>query len=637
MANTINNADTPYLSLFLLPSPPSPPTAVPWMPAQPAPGNDQQDPPRYPPEALSFEHIHNEEHVAMLVNGLRAVKSTSDVQSVEIVHKYHLKARAIPMRVHPLLPVQRILYAGLSLPLVEGWTGYQDDKRVVFGYLKKLIPNIDHTCRALIQIDPHLFTLLHTRLQIAALRGLEANTRSFNEASVGKRLLLEDPLLDEFEPKLLVTLDKSLRGFNNITCRHLICPMEYSELYQRDRDAFLAAVDSGEIKIKAAKIPTLCYPFGHKYVPGWLDENLFESELAVRGINLLLVGSSTIFGGPPASKNRSTAAKHEVVEVDPPILALIYTLLRHTASSAREFSGNDGVFRNDVFYRNIRQLLPEGSEFTKRVLGKLNKKITNLRSAPKGKNTYVTPEDSDEEDIVEDDFDDIYDLEEEVVITAKGTSLQPFAPEDGKGDEQDDQGRQDGQGEQDDKGRQDGQGEQDDKGGQDDTDNDSPEAREVDEREAHSIAAVGARFARQGKFLQALVCLNEALLFAKPGTAKHKEISTCATLVSDRMAKDAQTRKTVRSPAKSQLSQAPLESPAPSSPPKQKRSRSPSTAPVEEPLVAPLDDDKPASERPPTKKRRQRGPRMQGALVPTRQLPPRAGTGRTTSIASYRA
>ena len=47
-----------------------------------------------------------------------------------------------------------------------------------------------------------------------------------------------------------------------------------------------------------------------------------------QGINLLLVGSSTIFGGPPASKNRSTAAKHAIVEVDPPILALVYTLVR---------------------------------------------------------------------------------------------------------------------------------------------------------------------------------------------------------------------------------------------------------------------------------------------------------------------
>lgn len=46
--------------------------------------------------------------------------------------------------------------------------------------------------------------------------------------------------------------------------------------------AFLAAVDSGEIKIKALKIPTLCYPFGHKYLPGQLDKNLFKGELAVR-------------------------------------------------------------------------------------------------------------------------------------------------------------------------------------------------------------------------------------------------------------------------------------------------------------------------------------------------------------------
>ncbi|RXW13301.1 hypothetical protein EST38_g12552 [Candolleomyces aberdarensis] len=181
---------------------------------------------------------------------------------------------------------------------------------------------------------------------------------------------------------LLSASDKSLRGFNHPQLGRLLCPIEHVGLFDSDPVKFKQEKEAGQILVVASKWPAFLFPFGYKYSPSTVYNNVFAGEMIPRGCNALLVGDSTTFGGTSTSKNPSTAVKHNILEVNGLIASYIVMHYRNAMSSQSKFSITDGLFELDDFYRNCCKLLVDDDPLAGHILQKINSAVVDLRQGP---------------------------------------------------------------------------------------------------------------------------------------------------------------------------------------------------------------------------------------------------------------
>ncbi|KAF6742518.1 hypothetical protein DFP72DRAFT_860373 [Ephemerocybe angulata] len=348
-------------------------------------GDEDGDAAALPPGAVSWDWTHNQQHVACLAEGLREMIAKGPKSDCEVVHRYSLKARIIPMLVHPYLLPSRMISCGLNIPSPEFGERYTDEDHTAYKDLKGVIPRLHSTARNLLRLDLELFTyfcslvtspsVIRFELDKAADGGREAHTRTMKTAA-GSGLVLEDPLNDLYEPRILSISDKSLRGFRSLTFGRLLCPLQYIALFDSDHEKFEADRDAGRIPITAGRWPALMYPFGHQYNPENEEEGLFQSPLITRACNLLCVGSSATYGGDSTSKNPSTAVKDQITKFTKQILC--YVVVQY-----------------------MRRLLDEDEAWTAETLAWLNREVVDLTRCPKGRGRQNRPEADKDDDPVE--------------------------------------------------------------------------------------------------------------------------------------------------------------------------------------------------------------------------------------------
>ncbi|KAI0369421.1 hypothetical protein BV20DRAFT_363799 [Pilatotrama ljubarskyi] len=160
------------------------------------------------------------------------------------------------------------------------------------------------------------------------------------------------------------TLVKYQRGWNNKYTARLLCPQEKLEDFDRDTDAFTAAVQAGDIDVTAAQYPSFLYDQkAAEDAPEDAIEPGFLKSPLLRGFyKRVWTGRHSAFrngarsdntpGKPPISRT------YNISRVHPRTIAYIIVLGRFVLSSQNQFQTMDevGEFDNADFFNRIVKL-----------------------------------------------------------------------------------------------------------------------------------------------------------------------------------------------------------------------------------------------------------------------------------------
>ncbi|KAG1728944.1 hypothetical protein EDD22DRAFT_410910 [Suillus occidentalis] len=180
----------------------------------------------------------------------------------------------------------------------------------------------------------------------------------------GLQYLLRDPAKDRFDPPILKTHGKAVRGWNHPLTARLLCPARDIIEFDEDPDAYMDRVKSGQKKITAKQWPSMFY-----------DMSLYNPKNKKAGFlrgHAIVQGWRHIFTGPMSalSKDRTRRSSkptkgkmHNLTEPGP--LNIMYAAIQmyFVASNAESWTSEIGSMNlEEMYYTAVDLLLGEHAE-----------------------------------------------------------------------------------------------------------------------------------------------------------------------------------------------------------------------------------------------------------------------------------
>ncbi|KIK79864.1 hypothetical protein PAXRUDRAFT_16093 [Paxillus rubicundulus Ve08.2h10] len=189
---------------------------------------------------------------------------------------------------------------------------------------------------------------------------------------------------DALDPSIPEVEDKSMRGIFHPQLAHFMCPAKKLAQYDEDPTAGMAALQAGEISMKASKWPAGFYEEGTMYDPEDKTKGLFRNHIVTRFYLHLFVGPSAVMNeshtrkASKPSKNRAW----DLRSVDRYIIAYVHIIAYSTLSQAQQWTqviGNMDL--RDLYWRIVEMLEDKADPWVEDTLAWWNRLSKSNRSA----------------------------------------------------------------------------------------------------------------------------------------------------------------------------------------------------------------------------------------------------------------
>ncbi|GJE92522.1 hypothetical protein PsYK624_086760 [Phanerochaete sordida] len=300
------------------------------------------------------------------------------------------EGRWIPRALGPFVPVHAVV--GLGAAQENGHNGdalyahlTPKERQEYLKLYDPLLSIISGVKRDMAQYreDPESFARVLDMMTGASNQG-----RTDDIGTIKERVLCWISFVPGFPPILADTV-KIQRGLKSVHCARMLCPVNLLPEFDVDQAAFMAKYEEGRMDLTADDFPAFLWDATH-LDPDNLEAGLLRSQV-------MLKAARAIYTGPDSAKSPLPGydggkrppliivyrAKLPVQKFTPEMVAYVAVLVRFSLSSQNTWSGREGTFCYEAFFKNIVDLFKnQDREWCKETLQWYQLWIFNRPNAP---------------------------------------------------------------------------------------------------------------------------------------------------------------------------------------------------------------------------------------------------------------
>ncbi|KAG1755335.1 hypothetical protein EDD22DRAFT_957388 [Suillus occidentalis] len=196
------------------------------------------------------------------------------------------------------------------------------------------------------------------------LRAMENTTNSAHCDDTGSlkhnglQYLLKDPAKDRFDPPILKTHGKAVRGWNHTATARLLCPARDILEFDEDPHAYMDRVKSGQKKITSKQWPSMFYNMS-LYNPRNKKLGFLRSHTIVQGWRHIFTGPMSALSKEHThcSSKPAKGKKHHLTEPGPRNIMYAAIQIYFVACNAESWTPEVGTMNLDDLYYTAVDLL----------------------------------------------------------------------------------------------------------------------------------------------------------------------------------------------------------------------------------------------------------------------------------------
>lgn len=174
----------------------------------------------------------------------------------------------------------------------------------------------------------------------------------------GLQYLLKDPAKDRFDPPILKTHGKAVRGWNHTTTARLLCPARDILEFDEDPHAYMDRVKSGQKKITSKQWPSMFYDMS-LYNPRNKKLGFLRGHAIVQGWRHIFTGPMSALSKERTHRSSKPAKgkKHHLTEPGPRNIMYAAIQIYFVACNAESWTPEVGTMNLDDLYYTAVDLL----------------------------------------------------------------------------------------------------------------------------------------------------------------------------------------------------------------------------------------------------------------------------------------
>ncbi|KAG1896987.1 uncharacterized protein F5891DRAFT_1192401 [Suillus fuscotomentosus] len=212
------------------------------------------------------------------------------------------------------------------------------------------------------EADPDAWTGFQKAMENAANSARCDNTGSLKHN--GLQYLLKDPAKDTFDPPILKTHSKAVRGWNHPATTRLLCPAHDIVEFDEDPNAYMDRVKSGQKKITAKQWPSMFYNMS-LYNPKNKKAGFLRGHAIIQGWHHIFTGPMSALSKDRTHRSsKPTKGKmHNLTEPGPINIMYVAIQMYFVACNAESWTSEVGSMNlEEVYYTAVDLLLREHAE-----------------------------------------------------------------------------------------------------------------------------------------------------------------------------------------------------------------------------------------------------------------------------------
>ncbi|KAF9032625.1 hypothetical protein BJ165DRAFT_1535026 [Panaeolus papilionaceus] len=193
-------------------------------------------------------------------------------------------------------------------------------------------------------------------------------------------------------PDLVSDTDKALRGFSHVVFGEMIVGIRDRKAYRKDPRKYCQAVKNGEIQHVPQSLPSFLFHEDIAYDARTPEKGLGEGYLFVRVLRAILTTPSSAYGDKSEGRKVSRAYDWGLKTIPAKVASAIATIAYIGLSDMSEFGVTHGDYSVAVLYRALCKLFNNPSSKSKTLLENVTRSVPHLTKGPKAKEKQAADE-----------------------------------------------------------------------------------------------------------------------------------------------------------------------------------------------------------------------------------------------------